>query len=177
MKQYLTNEIIKYKNEYINEIFYIEKGTIIEDKTNHTFQDHSYLFLERIYTNPFTENNYIAKSRVTGKWLKKEELSINHIKELAQMYEKEKKHSELLQIKNPIIKISRYLYYEYLPNKKMNFYILSFKEISSYLNISLSKITEVFKYLINQNIISKHNKLIKILCIKKLEDNAYLLDY
>ena len=34
MKQYLTNTIVKHKNEYIDKILFIEKGIIIEEKTN-----------------------------------------------------------------------------------------------------------------------------------------------
>ena len=63
MKQYLTNTIIKHKNEYIDSLFFIEKGTIIEEKTNKVFSEHSYLFLDCIYLNKISSSNYIAKTK------------------------------------------------------------------------------------------------------------------
>ena len=69
MKQYLTNTIVKHKNEYIDKILFIEKGIILEEKTNKLYRDHSYVFLDYIYQNKTTTSNYIAKTRVIAKWI------------------------------------------------------------------------------------------------------------
>ena len=176
MKQYLTNTIIKHKNEYINSLFFIEKGTIVEEKTNKVFSEHSYLFLDCIYLNKISSSNYIAKTKVIGKWIPFEQLDFSITKILANELYKINIHNELLSIKDPYIKISRYLFYEFKYKDTLSFYIPSLKELSIYLAITLKEVSIYFNLLINKQIISKHNKLINILNIKSLEDKAFLLD-
>lgn len=173
MNKYLTNTIIKHKNEYIDKIFYIEKGYILEEKTNKIFQEHSYIFLEYIYQKEYTNSNYITKTMVVGKWIDFDNIDISLIKYLSIEINKLSKHNELLLINDLLTRITRYLYYEYLNNKNYSFYIPSIKELSNYLSIKNKEISHLLNYLINKSIISKHNRLINILNIKKLEENAF----
>ena len=176
MKQYLTNTIVKHKNEYIDKILFIEKGIILEEKTNKLYRDHSYVFLDYIYQNKTTTSNYIAKTRVIAKWISFNDLDISINKILSYELYKSIKYNELLLIKDIYIKISRYIFYEFESKNSISFYIPSLKELSIYLSISLSDVSLGINYLINKKIISKHNKLINILNIKSLEEQAFLLD-
>lgn len=176
MKLYLTNSIVKHKNEYINKILFIEKGIILEEKTKKIFKEHSYIFLEYIHLNKMTTSNYIAKTMTIVKWIDFEDIDLSINKILSYELYKTKKHNDLLLIKDPYIKISRYIYYEYEFKGAPSFYILALKELAIYLSISLSNVSSAINYLINKKIISKHNKLINILNIKSLEEQAFLLD-
>lgn len=178
MKNYLRNEIIIKENEYINKIFEILKGEVKEDKTNKIYTKGEFLFLDRIYNNPYSPYTYTSLNLVSGKWLSKNELTDEHIKILAQMYQTEKAHNELISINDPLIKLARYLLYEYKKNKTFSFY-LSYKisELSTYLNINKKSLSDALNHLSSKQIISRHNKLFNILNYNSLEKYAYLNDY
>ena len=176
MKQYLNNTIIKYKNEYINSLFYIQQGIVLETKTNKEYKDHSYLFIEYIYKDAYSISDYVTKTKVVGYWIEFKELDTSFIKIISSILNKTLIHNELLSITDPLIKISRYLYYEYYIKQTPSFYIISIKELSSHLNVPTKTISEILQYLIDKEIISKQNKLINILKIKNLEELSFLQD-
>lgn len=177
MAKYLTNTIIKHKNEYIDKLFYIEKGIVLEKTTNKIYNEHSYIFLNYIYQRQYSISDYITKSLVIGSWVDFNNLDISFINIMSSSINKLIKHNEILMLSDPLIKLSRYIYYEYLTKENVSFYIPSIKELSIYLNVNHKDLSHYLTHLINLNIVSKHNKLLTILNIKSLEDKAFLLDY
>lgn len=94
------------------------------------------------------------------------------------MYQEKKIQVELLLIQDPVIKLSRYFLYEHLNKKTESFYItLSISELSTYLNISKTTLSETLHFLETRQILAKHNKLFNILNLEKLEAYAYHIDY
>ncbi len=94
------------------------------------------------------------------------------------MYQEKKIQVELLLIQDPVIKLSRYFLYEHLNKKTESFYItLSISELSTYLNISKTTLSETLNFLETRHILAKHNKLFNILNLEKLEAYAYHMDY
>ncbi|MDE6241908.1 MAG: hypothetical protein K2M08_05780 [Anaeroplasmataceae bacterium] len=178
MKTYLRNEIIITKNAYINQIFKITKGHITNTRKTESYGPKDYLFLDQIFYNPYTLDEYYALDLVAGEWIDKCDIDTSYFPILSKMIQEKKNQTELLLLNDPITKISRYLYFEYLNNKTESFYItLSISDLSIYLNLNKSTLSETLKYLESKEIISKHNKLFNILNIKKLEMLAYQTEY
>lgn len=176
MKQYFRNEIIIKKNTQINQVFKIVKGHIINAKQTRIYKPNDYLFIEQIFYNPKTLDDYIALDLVAGEWINKDEIKNDFYIILSKMYQQEKNHNELLSINDPLIKFSRYLYFEYQNKQITSFYLtMGIKDLATYLNIS--NLSEILHFLVNQKIITKHNKLFNILDIDKLEELAYRNDY
>ncbi|MDE6407393.1 MAG: hypothetical protein K2K48_01140 [Anaeroplasmataceae bacterium] len=178
MKTYLRNEIIITKNAYINQIFKITKGHITNKRKTETYGPKDYLFLDQIFYNPYTLDEYYALDLVAGEWIDKCDIDMNYFPILSKMIQEKKNQTELLLLNDPITKLSRYLYFEYLNNKTESFYItLSISDLSFYLHINKNSLSEVLKYLESKEIISKHNKLFNILNTKKLETLAYQKEF
>lgn len=178
MKTYLRNEIIIKKNAYINQIFKITKGHVTNRKKTQIYQPKDYLFLDQIFLNPYTLDEYYALDFVSGQWIDKQDIPLEYISILSKMYQEKKNQVELLLIQDPLIKLSRYLFFEYINKKTESFYItLSISELSIYLNITKDKLSEMIHFLESRQILAKHNKLFNILNITKLEEYAYHKDY
>lgn len=178
MKTYLRNEIIIVKNAFINQIFKITKGHITNKRKTEIYGPKDYLFLDQIFYNPYTLDEYYALDLVAGEWIDKCDIDMNYFPIISKMIQEKKNQTELLLLNDPITKLSRYLYFEYLNNKTESFYItLSISDLSSYLNINKNNFSEALKYLESKEIISKHNKLFNILNIKKLETLAYQKEF
>lgn len=178
MKAYLRNEIIIKKNTYINQIFKIIKGNIINKNNTEHYKQNDYLFLDQIFYNNYTLDDYIAVDLVYGIWIDRSDIDMSYFKILSKMYQEKKNHTELLLINDSIIKVARYLFFEYKNNKTESFYIsLSMSELSVYLNISKKTLSEIITFFISKQVIAKHNKLFTILNITKLENYAYCNDY
>lgn len=177
MKTYLRNEIIIQKNVYINQIFKITKGHITNRRKTEIYKSNDYLFLDQIFYNSYTLDEYYALDMVAGEWIDKQNIDMNYFPILSSKYQEKKNQTELLLLQDPIIKVSRYLFFEYQNNKTESFYItLSIAELSVYLNISKSSLSETIHFLISKQIIAKHNHLFNILDIIKLENYAYIKD-
>ncbi|MDE5546174.1 MAG: hypothetical protein K2I88_01790 [Anaeroplasmataceae bacterium] len=178
MKTYLRNEIIITKNAYINQIFKITKGHITNKRKTENYGPKDYLFLDQIFYNPYTLDEYYALDLVAGEWIDKCDIDTSYFPILSKMIQEKKNQTELLLLNDPITKLSRYLYFEYLNNKTESFYItLSISDLSFYLHINKNSLSEVLKYLESKEIVSKHNKLFNILNIKKLETLAYQKEF
>lgn len=178
MKTYLRNEIIIQKNVYINQIFKISKGHIINKKHTEFYKPNDYLFLDQIFCNSYTLDDYIAVDLVAGEWIDKNDIDMSYFLILSTMYQEKKNQVELLLLQDPITKLSRYLYFEFINKKTESFYItLSIAELSVFLNISKDKLSEVIQFLKNKRIIDKHNKLFNIINISLLEQYAYRSDW
>ncbi len=178
MKTYLRNEIIIEKNAFINQIFKITKGHITNRKKTQIYQPKDYLFLDQIFLNPYTLDEYYALDLVSGEWIDKQDIHMEYFHILSEMYQEKKNQVELLLIQDPIIKLSRYLFFEYINKKTESFYItLSIAELSIYLNIPKATLSETLHFLETRQILAKHNKLFNILNLEKLEAYAYHIDY
>ncbi len=178
MKTYFRNDIIQEKNTYINKIFKITKGHITNRRKTKIYQANDYLFLDQIFYNPYTIDDYIALDLVVGTWIDKKDIDMGYFEILSKMLQEEKNHAELLQILDPNTRFTRYLYFEYQNHKIDSFYLTySLGELSQYLNLKKTELSCAISHLEYLKIIAKHNKLFNILNIKKLEDMAYLPDY
>lgn len=178
MKTYLRNEIIIEKNAFINQIFKITKGHITNRKKTQVYQPKDYVFLDQIFLNPYTLDEYYALDLVAVEWIDKQDIQLEYFSILSQMYQEKKIQVELLLIQDPVIKLSRYFLYEHLNKKTESFYItLSISELSTYLNISKTTLSETLHFLETRHILAKHNKLFNILNLEKLEAYAYHMDY
>lgn len=177
MKNYLRNEIIIKKGTYINQVFKILKGHVSDSRSINIYKPNDYLFLESIFQNTYTTDDYLALDLVTGVWLDKKDLDIDTYKILGKMYIEKRNHAELLLITDDLTKIARYLYFEMQNNQAPSFYLtFPLNELASYLKINIKTLSEYLKYLSNSKIISKHNKLFNILDSYKLEKLAYKKD-
>lgn len=178
MKTYLRNETIIIKDAYINQIFKITKGHIANKSKTQIYKPNDYVFLDQIFYNPYTLDEYIALDLVVGEWIDKCDIDITYFPILSQMYQEKRNQVELLLIQNPIIKVSRYLYFEYMNNKTESFYIiLSMKDLALYLNLSLELLSQTLKFLKSKQILDKHNKLFNIINIDLLKKYAYHKDW
>lgn len=178
MKTYFRNDIIQEKHTHISKIFKIIKGHITTRRKTKIYQANDYLFLDQIFYNPYTLDDYIALDLVTGIWIEKTELDVSYFEILSKMLQEEKNHAELLQIIDPNTRFTRYLYFEYLNHKTESFYLTySMGEAATYLCLKKADLAFAIHQLEHQQIIAKHNKLFNILNVKKLEDRAYLPDY
>ena len=178
MKNYFRNEIIIKENEYLDKVFEIIKGNILEENTNRIYSKGDLLFIDKIYYNSYATSNYLSLNLVSGKWINKNEITTKHLSILANMYQSEKIHNELLLINDPLIKVSKYLLYEYKNKKTQSFYIdKSLSDLAIYLNINKKSLSDSINHLISKQIIAKHNKLFNIINITQLNKQAYLKDY
>lgn len=177
MKTYLRDEIIIQKNVYINQIFKITKGHITNKRKTEIYGPKDYLFLDQVFYNPYTLDEYYALDFVAGEWIDKKDLDTRYFPILSKMYQEKKNQTELLLLQDPITKLSRYLLFEYQNKKTESFYItLSIAELSVYLNITKESLSETIHFLISRKIIAKHNKLFNILNIQQLNNYAYIKD-
>ncbi|MDE7162229.1 MAG: hypothetical protein K2N65_05680, partial [Anaeroplasmataceae bacterium] len=143
MKTYLRNEIIIPENAYINQIFKITKGHITNKRKTEIYQKGDYLFLDQIFYNPYTLDEYYALDMVAGEWIDKQAITMAYFPILSKMHQEKKNQTELLLLNDPITKVSRYFYFEYLNNKTDSFYItLSIKDLALYLNISSKALSD-----------------------------------
>lgn len=178
MKTYLRNEIIITKNAYINQIFKITKGHITNTRKTEIYGPKDYLFLDQIFYNPYTLDEYYALDLVAGDWIDKCEIDLSYISILSKKYQEKKNQTELLLIQDPITRVARYFYFEYLNNKTESFYItLSIKELAMYLNLSSESLSEALQFLKSKQILDKHNKLFNILNTSLLKKYAYHKDW
>lgn len=178
MKTYLRNEIIITKNAYINQIFKITKGHITNKRKTETYGPKDYLFLDQIFYNPYTLDEYYALDMVAGEWIDKCDIDMTYFPILTKKLQEKKNQTELLLIHDPITKLSRYFYFEYINNQTESFYTtLSMSDLANYLNLNKNTLSDTLKYLETMKILSKHNKLFNILNVKKLEMLAYQKEY
>lgn len=166
------------KNAYINQIFKITKGHISNQRKTELYGPKDYLFLDQIFYNPYTLDAYFALDLVAGEWIDKCDIDISYYPILSKMYQEKKNQTELLLLNDPITKVARFLYFEYLNNQTASFYItLSIGDLSFYLHISKKELSEVLKYFESSEILSKHNMLFNILNKEKLEKIAYQKEF
>ncbi|MDE7106125.1 MAG: hypothetical protein K2O22_03070, partial [Anaeroplasmataceae bacterium] len=159
MKTYLRNETIITENAYINQIFKVTKGHITNKRKTEIYGPKDYLFLDQIFYNPYTLDEYYALDLVAGEWIDKCDIDLCYFSILSKRFQEKKNQVELLLIQDPIIKVSRYFYFEYLNNKTDSFYItLSIKDLALYLNISSDTLSETLQFLKSKQILDKHNK-------------------
>lgn len=178
MKTYLRNEIIITENAYINQVFKITKGHITNKRKTETYGPKDYLFLDQIFYNPYTLDEYYALDLVAGEWIDKEQIDMSYFPILSKLYQEKKNQVELLLIHDPVIKVSRYFYFEYLNNQTDSFYItLSIKNLALYLNISCDTLSETLQFLKSKQILDKHNKLFNIINSDSLKKYAYHKDW
>ena len=178
MKTYLRNEIIITENAYINQIFKITKGHITNKRKTENYGPKDYLFLDQIFYNPYTLDEYIALDLVAGEWIDKCDIDLSYFSILSKKLQEKKNQVELLLIQDPIIKVSRYFYFEYINNKTESFYItLSIKELAMYLNITSNTLSETLQFLKSKQILDKHNKLFNIINSSLLKKYAYHKDW
>ncbi|MDE6584194.1 MAG: helix-turn-helix domain-containing protein, partial [Anaeroplasmataceae bacterium] len=162
---------------YINQVFKITKGHITNKRKTEIYGPKDYLFLNQIFYNPYTLDEYYALDMVAGEWIDKEQIDMSYFPILSKMYQEKKNQVELLLIQDTITKTARYLYFEYQNNKTLSFYLtLNMSELAEYLNLTKSELTEALKYLTSRGIISKHNKLFNILNEKSLSNIAFIPD-
>ena len=178
MKTYLRNEIIITKNAFINQVFKITKGHITNRNQTEIYQKEDYLFLDQIYYNPYTLDEYYALDMVAGEWIDKQNIDMSYFPILSKMFQEKKNQTELLLLQDPITKVARYLFFEYQNKKTESFYItLSIAELSVYLNIEKDILSQSLQFLKDKKIVDKHNKLFNIISITLLEKYAYRLDW
>ena len=177
MKNYFRNEVVVKKGIYINQVFKIVKGHIVDEAKTKIYKPNDYLLLEYIYLNSFSSTNYIALDRVSGIWLDKKDIDLSYFQIISKMYLEEKNHTELLLIKDELTRLTRYLFFEYLNNQLLSFYLsLSQSDLANYLNITPKNLSYYLNFLKSKNIIAKHNQLYNILDLKQLELYAYTKD-
>ncbi|MDE5715861.1 MAG: hypothetical protein K2I42_07020 [Anaeroplasmataceae bacterium] len=178
MKTYFRNETIIKKNTYINQIFQITKGHITNKKGTEIYKPKDYLFLDQIFYNPYTLDDYIALDLVAGQWIDKSEIDFSYFSILSQILLEKKNHVELLLIQDPIIKVSRYILFEYRNKKTESFYFtFSIAELAIFLNLRKETLSQTLLFLKDKKIIDKHNKLLNIINLSLLEKYAYRLDW
>lgn len=182
-KNYIRGNIILSKGDSCVGIFKIQRGKILQyenKKIKHIFHNNDILFLDLLFNDQLVQYDYVVQDLVVGIWLSKEEVlkdSETYFAMLSKMIQQQKNQIELLQLKDPLTKISRYLYFEYLNTKKTSFYLnLSSTELSSYLMLDLIKQREAIRFLVHQGIIAKHNKLYQLLDLRTLETYAFRND-
>lgn len=117
MKTYLRNELILPKGSYINQVFKIVKGHITNQRKTKVYQPKEYLFLDQIFYNPYTLDDYYALDLVVGEWIDKTDIGLEYLSILSKMYQEKNNQTELLLLHDPIIKVARYFWFEY-QNKK-----------------------------------------------------------
>lgn len=168
MNRYLTGTILIPKNTYITKAFKIKKGIItkrLENKIIKTYRDNQTILLEQIDT--ISIYSYHIEQLTIGEWI---DLDIDLLKK--QAYD-QNIHLELLLIDDPIIKVSRYIYYKYIEKQVLCFYLdIKIKDLAAYLKIENRQLSKIITYLIEINVISKQNKLIIIHNLQKLEKIA-----
>lgn len=178
MKTYLRNELIIPKGSYINQVFKIIKGHITNQRKTKVYYPKDYLFLDQIYYNSYTLDDYYALDLVVGEWIDKSDIGLEYLSILSKMYQEKNNQTELLLLHDPIIKVARYFWFEYQNKKIESFYLeMSIKDLSYYLNLSRKELIETIQFLESSRIISHHNKLYNLLDIKKLENRAYFPDH
>lgn len=174
-KEYLRNEIIFEKNCPVTSIAIIIRGCVAlkNNKEYKKLEKNAIIGLSLIFSSsPFYDYNYVAVTNTTIKIINKNSLS-NDFKILNMLSNyclNLELHNKLLLIPNNI-RLSLFLYYEYLNNNSLSFYIkYGKKELAEYLNIS--NITNDIKELKSKNIIYNNNKLYIINDLKLLKDTC-----
>jgi len=172
MEKYLRGTIIIKENTYITKAFKITKGTISKRINNNIieiYKNNQTILLE--YIDNISIYSYIAEELTIGEWI---DLDIDLLKKQTQT---QNIHLELLLINDPIIKVSRFIYYKYIEKQVLCFYLeMTLKELSEYLKIEKRQLSKIITHLITINIISKQNKLIIIQNLNKLINISYSKD-
>lgn len=179
-KIYLRGTTIIPKGLVCNNCFHLITGLVAEQKENtiiYYYQPNEYIYLTDLFTNTTATSNYIALQNSTGYWLTKTEIlnqSNQYLTLLSLQIQKEKALNELLQINDPITKISRYLYYEFESKKLYSIYItMTIDLLCQWLAISHQNLLDALRFLENKQIISKKNKLINLINLSKLKFYAF----
>ena len=151
MEKYLRGTVIIKENTYITKAFKITKGIISKKINNNiikTYKDNQTILLE--YIDTISIYSYTAEELTIGEWI---DLDIDSLKKQTQT---QNIHLELLSINDPIIKVSRFIYYKYIEKQVLGFYLeMTLKELSDYLKIEKRQLSKIITHLITINIISK----------------------
>lgn len=183
-QNFLRGNIILSKDSFITSIFKIKRGSI--SKMDHhqevqIFQKDDILFLEELFSYPYSKHTYTANCVVVGQWISKKEILENaeyYFSILSKMSQRKSTHNELMILQDPILKVSRYFYFEYQNNQVLSFYTsMSMSELSKFLLLERKCLLDALGFLKSQNILAQQNKLFNILSLEKLEYYAYRTDY
>lgn len=179
-KQYFRGTTLIQNGYICSKCYQIQTGIIEEKKENQViniYKAGDYILLNELLTSTCTTSTFIAKQNCSGVWISKTEILENartYLSVLASQVQKVKKYYELLQIQEPIVKISRYLFYEYeLKNLSVIYLTITIEQLCKNLSIKHSNLLETFTFLENKNVIARKNKLINIINVQKLKFYAF----
>lgn len=179
-KQYTRGSLFIPQGYICSQCFLIQTGIIEELKEKKQikqYKSNDYILLEALLTGEATTSSYYVLQSCSGYWISKTEIMENanqYLVILAKQFIKEKAHKELLLLNDPIIKISRYLYYEFESRKLYTFYLTTtIESLCQSLSISHKHFLEALSFLENKSIISRKNKLINLLSLSKLKFYAF----
>ncbi len=179
-KIYLRGTTIIPKGLVCNNCFHLLTGLVAEQKENTIvsyYQPNDYIYLTELFTTTTATSSYIALQNSSGYWLTKTEIlnqSNQYLTLLSMQIQKEKALNELLQINDPITKVSRYLFYEFESKKLYTIYItMTIELLCQWLAISHQNLLSALRFLENKQIISKKNKLINLINLSKLKFYAF----
>lgn len=171
MHKYLTGTILIEENTYITKAFKIIKGTISKRLNNNIIKvyKNTTILLEMI--DKTSIYSYHIEELTLGEWI---DFDMDLLKE---QHFKQSIHLELLLLNDPILKVTRYIYYKYIEKQVLCFYLeIKMKDLSDHLKIEKRQLSKIITYLINTNIISKQNKLIIIQDLLKLKNLVFSKD-
>lgn len=179
-KQYSRGSLFIPQGYLCSQCYFLQTGIIEELKENqliHQYLNNDYVLLDHLFTDEPTTSVFYVRQACSGYWVSKSEIieqANQYLTILAKQIIKEKAHNELLQINDPIIKMSRYLYYEFEARKLYTFYLtITIENLCQSLSISHQHFLEALSFLENKKIISRKNKLINLLNLPKLKFYAF----
>ena len=87
------------------------------------------------------------------------------------MFQQEQRHTELLLMSDPLLRLSRYLVY--LSDRPSYYLPIPISALVSYLHHSKKELTAAFSHWTREQILSKENRLIKIFAYPRLKEYAF----
>lgn len=181
IKKYNRGTILCSKDIVINECFQIQIGQIEEQKEKRLikiYQPQEYVLLKELFIHSISSSVFIVSQNTTGKWISKNEIlndSAFYLSILAKELQQFQLTIELIKIKDPLIKYTRYLYYKYQKDKNTNIYrTTTTLNFCQELQLPHESYLKAIAFLEHQKIIKRTNKLIQILDVNLLTHYAFL---
>lgn len=168
--------VLYFENQNIDGIVQIKKGQITfeNETTVKHYQAKDTLFLDDLFASSFTKGQYTATQNTVVAIYSKEEILADpepYFNQLATMFQQEQRHTELLLMSDPLLRLSRYLVY--LSDRPSYYLPIPISALLSYLHLSKKELTAAFSHLTREQILSKENRLIKIFSYPRLKEYAF----
>ncbi len=180
-KKYTRGTILYSPDMIVDRCFQIKTGIIEEIKEHQQIQKYlpgDYALLMEMFHQEICTSSFIVAQNSTITWISKNEvLSQNtaYFEYLCKKLKKEKAQNELLKIDDPIIKLSRYLYYQYEENKLLSFYLtITIEQLCYDIHLKHQDFLQSIAFLENTKVIKRGGKLMNIINLQKLKDYAFM---